>query len=133
MVSVKAKNGSPELELMVFKLLILLFFAYLLLPVFGVESFKIFPEKKYSDFRPVYSYEYFQSGLTQAKTEGNQTFIPINIEGRPGEYYNHILTLIREFEEKQNLKVTFFYFEVENHPFTPPFFSSIWLNHEPIK
>ena len=128
----KAQKGNSDWELKIFKILILLIFVYLILPIFGINYFAISPIVKRSDFNVEYPYEYFQIGLTQAKTEGDWTYIPINIKGRPGDYYSSVIYLIRQFEKEKNVKVINRWFEKNESPFAPSFVG-IWLNHEPKK
>ncbi len=70
----------------------------------------------------------FTLNMEFVKTEGNFSYIPLNLVGMPSENQKYVLMALAAFERQFSLRVT--WFNIENHNIWSLTYG-IWVKHEP--
>ena len=75
----------------------------------------------------------YKSDLTKVHTEGNYSYIPININQAPQDISTQILKTLKSFAEQRDLFIISYYIEKQQPcEYYANYTHGIWVNHIPI-
>jgi len=70
----------------------------------------------------------FTLNMEYVKTDGNFSYIPLNLSGMPSENQKYVLAALAAFEKRFSLRVI--WFNIESHNIWSLTYG-IWVTHEP--